>query len=67
MSPELAELEAMLKRLREMRDQHPWGEVRSAYNATTDRLDVLCSRVYEGEKKPLVQFRGFWARVWGRS
>jgi hypothetical protein len=65
-SAELAELEAMLERLRALRNAHRWGEVRQAYNAAIDRLDVLCSRVYEGEKQPAIRLRGFWSRVWNR-
>lgn len=66
MSPELAELEAMLERLRVLRNRHSWGEVRQAYNAAFDRLDVLCCRVHQAQRQPVIRLRGFWSRVWDR-
>lgn len=48
---ELTILENHLKTFRMMRDKHPLGsEVRQAYNATCDRLDVLCSKVSESHR-----------------
>lgn len=42
----------MLQRLRALRDQQPWGEVRQAFNAACDRLDVLASKLYTESKAP---------------
>lgn len=66
MTAEQSELEAMLVRLRTLRSGHEWGEIRQAYNAACDRLDVLCDRVRRQDARPLFTFRGFWSRVWGR-
>lgn len=60
-SPELLELEAMLTRLRQLRDKHtkkPWrfpltrvSELRHHFNQVTDSLDLLLSRVEQGVKE----------------
>jgi hypothetical protein len=47
----MAEVEAMLSRLRELRGDWPWGEVRQAFNEAADRLDVLVSKLTQERTK----------------
>jgi hypothetical protein len=42
---EIAKVKQMLDDARKMRDMHPYDEIRAAYNAACDKLDVLHSKL----------------------
>jgi hypothetical protein len=42
---EIQKIESTLKEMRALREAHPNGEIRYAYNSACDKLDVLLSKI----------------------